>query len=99
MNNNEKGRQAEIEFRTILEERGYETYLVPKSNRWTKEKDIWGCFDIIATSPGEMLGVQVKCNSTQGCVKVLKDWKYHPYTFKKLVAIKYDNGNWREIPI
>jgi Holliday junction resolvase len=99
MNHIQKGKLAEKEFGNILEEAGYEVYLVPKSNRWVKSKDIWGMFDIIATSPGELLGVQVKCNKTDGAIKQLKDWRHHPYWLKKMVAVRHDDGTWRRILI
>ena len=92
-----KGRLAELEYAKVLEDRGFIVYVVPRSNKWTKNKDIFGCFDLIATSINEFVGVQVKCNSTGGAIKQLSGFVEHPREFRKMLAVRYDDGKWKEV--
>lgn len=96
MNNVSKGKKAEKEFAQILEDRGYQVWKFSRS-RWNNYGDIFGLFDLIAVCPNEVLGVQVKCNKTGGAVKKLREWTFHPPIFKKLVAVRSDDGTWREV--
>ena len=78
-----KGRKAEIERQRILEREGYICITAPKGNRFTKQKDLFGYWDICAYKPlyigpdrpieqGHWLLEQIKSNTTGGVLKKLQ---------------------------
>lgn len=50
-----KGRKAELEYVKILESQGYKCITAPKGNRFTKQKDLFDWWDIVAYKPLEIL--------------------------------------------
>lgn len=100
-----KGRRAELEYAEILRNEGYEVEIAPKGNRFSKQKDFFGHWDIIAFKkiPGVNLGhwlvVQVKCNTTGGVLKKLEEAANGlPPGTDKVLAIRKD-GCGRKKPV
>lgn len=104
-NNRQKGRRAELEFAQILKSRGYIVEITPPPQRFKKQQDFFGCFDLLSFKKDESLFVQVKSNTTQGAIKKIKAWKEAnplPEYFKFVVAVRKDGNShqeptWKEI--
>ena len=95
INKHAKGMRAELEFKKILESRKFITYK-PTWNKYSKNKDIFNLFDIIAVDSKELLLVQIKSNYCPKEVKEqIKKFKV-PKNIKKIIAIKVDRKGWIE---
>ena len=105
MSNKSKGSKAELEFKRILEARGYVVEKTRSGGRYG-DKDFFNLFDLFALREDGGLLVQVKSNSTRGMIKKLKLFTKHPKCIKKVLAVRYDRGLlhpskpvWRELTI
>jgi hypothetical protein len=62
VNTRNKGRRNELKAKELLERLGYAVALTPMPQKFNKEQDFFGLFDIIAIGPGGVRLVQVKTN-------------------------------------
>ena len=71
-----KGRKGELEYQRYLEDQGYKVISAPKGNRFTKQKDLFGAWELIAYKPltDKILFIQCKTNSTGGVKKKLQEY-------------------------
>lgn len=104
MNTYYKGRRAELEYKNLLESRGYQVILAPKGTQYQKKKDFFEHFDGIAIKPdAETLFFQVKSNGTHGYLKKLSQFKQQYPNLAILLAIRYSKVSqpkrWREIAL
>ena len=66
MNRRMKGRRAEKELQTLLEDAGWEVLLVDSPKKWKLDQDFHNLFDIIARKGKWIKYIQVKCNRMIG---------------------------------
>lgn len=88
-----KGRKAELEYQKYLESRGYKVISAPKGNKFTKQKDLFGEWDLLAYIPYKhWLVVQIKSNNTGGVLKKLEKLSFElPKGTKAELVIRKDN--------
>lgn len=98
-----KGRKHELEYKKILEERGYLVSLAPTPTKWNKEVDYFGLFDGMAIKEHEKpILFQVKTNSTGGVLKKLSNFaqKYPLIDFYLIIRkTNVQKNKWREIEL
>lgn len=92
-----KGDRRENQARKLLEEAGF-TVETPNFYRYGN-KDFWNLFDSMAGRGDEIRFVQVKSNSTDGCLKEIKNnAAFLPYMTDAVnieVWICHDKEGWR----
>jgi len=88
INRRQKGRRLELKARKELENLGWLVQIAPLSTRYSKEVDLFGCFDIIALKrklifegfgrkayAGKKLFIQIKHEQQRGAVKKCKEFR------------------------
>ena len=96
VNSTRKGRERELQYKKKKEGEGYICFKPTKSNRFVKQQDIFGLFDMICINKNEVLLVQVKsANYRKGILKI-KEFQSHPETVKKIIATKENRKEWVE---
>ena len=93
-----KGRRLELNYKKKKEAEGYICYKPIKSNRFVKQQDIFGLFDMICINKKEVLLVQVKANRKIG-VNEIRNFTEHPSSVRKILAVKKDWKEWEEFEI
>lgn len=93
-----KGREAEAEYKKIMEAKGYDCFKPTKAGRYSKQQDIFGVFDIICVNTEELLLVQVKLHYKKDMAK-LRAFTNHPSAIKKILAVKIFRKGWEEYVI
>ena len=92
-----KGDRRERQAREILEDAGW-TVETPNYTRW-ENTDFWNLFDNMAGRGDEVRFVQVKANTTDGCLKEIKNNAgFLPYLTDAVnveVWICHDREGWR----
>lgn len=106
MNTKEKGRRVEIERKKYLEDKGYKVELAPIGTMFSKKKDFYRYFDVIAFNKDHFLLEQIKSNNSGGAIKLIKGSGIlkllPPNTVVRVVIhvkFKRFEKKWREIDI
>ena len=63
VNTRKKGQRTVLKGRKILEKQGYLTETVEKTGKYTKNKDLFNLFDLIAIKPNHTKLIQFKTNT------------------------------------
>lgn len=97
----QKGRKAEIERIKHLESLGYKCISAPKGNAFSKQKDLFNFWDIVAYMPNTSgdfgwLVEQVKCN--KGVMKTYREAaKDLPRGTKANLSIRIDGNSGKPV--
>ena len=91
-----KGRERELEYKKKKEAEGCTCFKPIKSNRFVKQQDIFGLFDLICINKKEVLLVQVKSSYYRKGINKIKEFQNHPREVKKIIATKEDRKDWVE---
>ncbi len=96
VNSVRKGRERELQYKKKKEAEGYVCFKPIKSNRFVKQQDIFGLFDLICMNEFEVLLVQVKSSNYRKGIEKIKEFQKHPEAVKKIIATKENRREWVE---
>ncbi len=83
MNTRQIGRQTELKAKKLLEEDGWLVHLVDMPQKFKKNQDMFGCWDILAVKKNIFKLVQIKTNQwsdLRECKNFKQEYFYnHPF--------------------
>jgi len=96
MDTKSKGNRTVAKAKKYLNDRGYSVDTVEKTGKFQKQKDMFGLFDLVAIKYNHVIFIQVKTNSTSGCLKHIHDFsKNHKIEgLHYWIMVWYDRQDW-----